>query len=248
MRRRLSSSPWVGREHQTAVGVQTARLPRERLDLAVQVDGVFLQARDVRFAVEGVHAAGGVPGRAGGELALLQQQHVAPADLGQVVEHARAHHAAADDDHSRRSLHDCTSPHSAARSTLGPLLISKGPGRGREPFAPVPRGARGRQDQHPGRERGENRRHLGDDCGGDAAGGEDTRIEIQAAAAGEHLAQRATTEVQDAQRRGQIHRRGLRAAGRVPQGGRRSRDCRHTQQQCAVGAQPRASVPGARVS
>ena len=109
----------VGGEHQTAVGVQTARLPGERLDLAVQVDGVFLQTRDVRFAVEGVHAAGGVPGRAGRELALLQQQHVTPAGLGQVVEHARAHHAAADDDHSRRSLHDCTSPHSAARSTSG---------------------------------------------------------------------------------------------------------------------------------
>ena len=45
-----------------------------------------------------VHAAGGVPGRARGQLALLEQQQLAPADLRQVVEHAGADHAAADDD------------------------------------------------------------------------------------------------------------------------------------------------------
>ncbi len=104
------------RQHQSAVGMQAAGLARERLDLPVQVDGVLLQARDVRLAVEGVHAAGGVPGGAGGQLALLQQQHVGPADLGQVIEHARPDHAAADHDRPRRSLH----MHSRSRRP-GPL-------------------------------------------------------------------------------------------------------------------------------
>ena len=107
---RLSSSPGVGRQHQPAVRMQAAGLAGERLDLAIQIDGVFLQARDVGLAIEGVHAAGGVPGRAGGQFALLEQQHVGPADLGEVIEHAGADHAAADDDRSRGSLHDSSSP------------------------------------------------------------------------------------------------------------------------------------------
>ncbi len=98
--------PLVRRQHQAAVRVQAARLPRERLDLAVQVDGVLLQPRDVGLAVEGMHAAGRMPGRAGGQFALLDQQYVVPADLRQVIEHAGADHAATDDDRLRGSLHE----------------------------------------------------------------------------------------------------------------------------------------------
>ncbi len=94
------------REHQAAVRVQPAGLARDGLDLAIQIDGVLLQPRDVGLAVEGVHAAGRVPGRAGGELALLEQQQVGPADLRQVVEHARAHYPTTDDHGSRRTLHE----------------------------------------------------------------------------------------------------------------------------------------------
>src|SRR5580765_302102 len=97
--------------------MQAAGLSRECLDLAVQVDRVLLQPRDVRLAVEGVHAAGGMPGRAGGELTLLQQQHVAPADLGEVVEHAGADNAATDDDGSGSGLHRDRSPHTSAKDT-----------------------------------------------------------------------------------------------------------------------------------
>ena len=75
------------------------------LELLVEVDGVLLQLGDVRIAVDGVHAAGGVPGRAAGELAALDQQHVLPAGLGQVIEDADAHHAAADHHHLRTTLH-----------------------------------------------------------------------------------------------------------------------------------------------
>src|SRR5579862_4279044 len=87
------------REHETTRDVHSARLAGDLLELLVEVDGVLLQLGDVRVAVDRVHAAGGVPGRAAGELAALDQQHVLPAGLGQVIEHAGADHTAADHDH-----------------------------------------------------------------------------------------------------------------------------------------------------
>ena len=49
---------------------------------------------------EGGHVAGGVPGGAGGQLVLFQQQAVGPAGLGEVVQAGHADSAAADDDHA----------------------------------------------------------------------------------------------------------------------------------------------------
>jgi hypothetical protein len=95
-----------GGQHQAAVRVQPAGLARDGLDLAIQVDRVLLQPRDVGLAVEGVHAAGRVPGRARGELALLEEQHVGPADLREVVEQARPHDAPTDHHGLRRTLHE----------------------------------------------------------------------------------------------------------------------------------------------
>jgi hypothetical protein len=86
-------------QHDAPGHVHTAGLFGDALDLLVEIDGVLLQLGDVRVAVDGVHAAGGVPGRAAGELAALDQQHVLPAGLGEMVEDARPHHAAADDHH-----------------------------------------------------------------------------------------------------------------------------------------------------
>ena len=59
--------------------------------------------------------AGGVPGRARGQLRLLQQEARRPAFLGQVVEQAASHDAAADDDDPHASaviqvLGDCNLP------------------------------------------------------------------------------------------------------------------------------------------
>jgi hypothetical protein len=51
-------------QHQAPVRMQSARLAGQLLDLAVEVDRVLLQPRDVRLAVERVHATGRVPGRA----------------------------------------------------------------------------------------------------------------------------------------------------------------------------------------
>ena len=50
--------------------------PEICLDLLVELDRVFLQLGDVGVAVERVHAAGGVPGRAGGQLVALDQHDV----------------------------------------------------------------------------------------------------------------------------------------------------------------------------
>jgi hypothetical protein len=65
------------------------------------------------------HLAGGVPGRARGELRLLDQQAVAPALLGQVIEQADPHDPAADDDDPRLLAHVGSSrPHPPARENF----------------------------------------------------------------------------------------------------------------------------------
>ena len=112
-------------EHDAAGDVHAAGLAGDLLDLLVELDRVLLQLRDVRVAVDRVHAARRVPGRARGQLGALDQHHVLPARLGQVVEHARAHHATAD----HRHLH--VRPHTDPRVTQR----SKNPG----PPRPRPR-------------------------------------------------------------------------------------------------------------
>ena len=66
-------SPCVAASMRPPLWMQPAGLAGQRLDLAVEVDGVFLQPRDIGLAVERVHAAGRVPGRARREFALLEQ-------------------------------------------------------------------------------------------------------------------------------------------------------------------------------
>jgi hypothetical protein len=64
----------------------------------VELDRVLHQAGQVLLGAELPHQAGGVPGRALGDLSLLQQQHVRLAPLGQVIGDRAADGAAADDD------------------------------------------------------------------------------------------------------------------------------------------------------
>ena len=92
-------------QHQPAAQVDRAALAGDLLDLLVEVDRVLLEARDVRVAVERVHAAGRVPGGAGRELATLEQDDVLPARLRQVVEDARPDDATTDDDGLELVLH-----------------------------------------------------------------------------------------------------------------------------------------------
>ena len=93
-------------EHDAAGDVHAAGLTGDLLDLLVEIDGVLLQLRDVRIAVDGVHAARRMPGRSGRQLRPLDQQHVLPAGLRQVIQDARADDAAADHHHLRVAFHD----------------------------------------------------------------------------------------------------------------------------------------------
>src|SRR5271170_3439872 len=113
-------------QHQPAIRVQSAGLSRQRLYLAIQVDGVLLQPRYVGLAIERVHATGRMPGRAGGQLAFLEQHYVGPADLGEVVKGAGANNTAADDDRPGRGLHENGSPENAANGTGPVWLIPNG--------------------------------------------------------------------------------------------------------------------------
>ena len=176
------------RQHQAAVGMQAAGLAGQRLDLAIQIDGVFLQPRDIGLAVEGVHAAGRVPGRTGRQFALLDQQQVGPADLRQVIEHAGAHHAAADDHRSCAGLHDSSSPDVSRGIQRRWRLETQRPGSGYQPFVQMARRARRRQQQQSRCQRHDDHRHLGDDCGAGRARRKCLWIKIDAAGPGEHRA------------------------------------------------------------
>ena len=92
-------------QHQPARQVDGAILPGHPLDLVVQLDRVLLETGHVRVAVERVHPARRVPRGSGGQLTALQQDDVGPAGLRQVVQHAGADHASADDDDLGVLLH-----------------------------------------------------------------------------------------------------------------------------------------------
>ena len=96
--------------HDPAGQMHAGRLTGNLLDLLVEIDGVFLQLGDVRIAVQCVHAARRMPGRARCQLAALHQNHVFPAQFGQVVENATANDAPADNNDLRMRFHRFVSP------------------------------------------------------------------------------------------------------------------------------------------
>src|SRR4029077_2138034 len=93
-------------EHQSAGNVDAAGLAGDLLDLLVEIDGVLLQLRNVGVAVDGVHATRGVASGAGGEPVALDQHDIVPTCLGEMVEHAGADDAAADDCDPDMGFHD----------------------------------------------------------------------------------------------------------------------------------------------
>ena len=100
----------VGGEHQIAGLMDAAGLARDPLDLAIEIDRILLQLRDVGIRVVCVNTGCRMPRRARSQLVLLEQHHIAPAGLGQMVEDARTDHAAADHHRSRMRLHLCEFP------------------------------------------------------------------------------------------------------------------------------------------
>ena len=113
-----------GRDGHAAGVMQAAGLAADLFQLLVELDGVALQRRHVGVGIEGVEAAGRVPGRARGQLGTLDQHHVLPAELGQVIEHAAPDHAAADHGHTDMRFHGFRFP-SALGRRLGSADVLK---------------------------------------------------------------------------------------------------------------------------
>ncbi len=95
----------VVRQPQTAARVPADVLTGQRLETGVQLIAVGMDFGEVVAAGDAWALAGGMPGRARGELAFLDQHRIGPALEGQVIEQACAHHAAADDDDSCVCFH-----------------------------------------------------------------------------------------------------------------------------------------------
>ena len=110
-----------GRQHQARGHVQADILAGIVLDLLVEVDGVFLQLGDVRIAVDGVHAAGGMPGRAGGQFGALQQHDIGPAEFRQMIENGTADDATTDDDDLGMAFHVGFSETARGNGTGAPM-------------------------------------------------------------------------------------------------------------------------------
>ena len=89
-------------QHEAAGEVDAAILPGLRLDLLVEVDRVLLELRHVRVTVERVHPPGRMPGRTRRELTPLDEHHIRPTGLREVVEHAGADHSPTDHNYARR--------------------------------------------------------------------------------------------------------------------------------------------------
>jgi hypothetical protein len=88
--------------HAHAAGTAKAGgLARLGLQLLVELGAVLGQAREVLGGAKLPDQSRCVPRRAAGRIAPLQQQHVAPAELGEVIGDAAPGDAAADHDHPR---------------------------------------------------------------------------------------------------------------------------------------------------
>jgi hypothetical protein len=65
-------------------------------EATVEIDGIFLQLLCGAVGREGRAIAGGVPGRAGGQLVLFDEQAIAPAEKREMIERADPNDAPSD--------------------------------------------------------------------------------------------------------------------------------------------------------
>ena len=95
-----------GREAQISGDVKAHVLPGLCRQSLVEIDRVLVELTHGVAHVEKRQEARRVPGRAGGELGALDQRHILPAFLRQVIERAHAHRAATDDQDPNMRLHE----------------------------------------------------------------------------------------------------------------------------------------------
>jgi hypothetical protein len=86
--------------------VNAAGLVGDALQLAIEIEGVFLQLRDVGVRIQRGDAARRMPGGARGQLVLVEQHQVRPADLRQMIQHRDADDAPSDDDSAGDAFHE----------------------------------------------------------------------------------------------------------------------------------------------
>ena len=95
----------VHREAQPAAAMPGHILPRHGLQLRIQRVSVVMDFRHVVIGDEAGALARRVPGGAGGQFPLFDQQGVRPPLLRQMIQQAAAHHPAADNHHPRMFSH-----------------------------------------------------------------------------------------------------------------------------------------------
>ena len=94
----------IGKRHAANV-MQPARHAGQGLEFAVKPDGVPLQGGHVGVAVEGVKPARRMPRGAAGQFRTLQQHHIGPAELCQMIKHRTSHDTAADHTNPSGAFH-----------------------------------------------------------------------------------------------------------------------------------------------
>ena len=95
----------VGGQPDGAAPVPAGGLSGFRLEPLVELRAVEMDLGHVEAGDEMGDQSGRVPGGTGGELALLDQDHVRPPLLSQVIQQRHPHDPAADDHHARVRLH-----------------------------------------------------------------------------------------------------------------------------------------------
>ena len=117
-----------------SAAVPAGRQPRLGLQAGVQGHRLLMDLRQVQVADEVGDQPGGVPRRPRRQLALLQQDGVGPALIGQVVQQAHPHGPAADDDAARLLCHGpsrrCTHLRRVSKSRRAGSVVPAGPLRG----------------------------------------------------------------------------------------------------------------------
>ena len=74
-------------QHDTTCHMERDVLPGQLFNFLVKVDRILLQLGDIRVAIDGVHATGGVPGGPGCEFRALEHDNIRPAELREMIQH-----------------------------------------------------------------------------------------------------------------------------------------------------------------
>ena len=81
------------------------RMTRDGFYFLIQVNGIALQAGNIRVRGDSMYLPGGMPGRAGGEFVAFEQHGIFPPEFGEVKQNRTTDYATTDDDCLCMCLH-----------------------------------------------------------------------------------------------------------------------------------------------